>query len=49
MVDLEWIAHVESTVENGGYSREQANIAFEEMGGGSSKPPEWVTPVQRIF
>ena len=49
MAELEWIAHVESNVEIGRYSRVHSDTFLESLGGENSEHPLWVTPISRCL
>ena len=48
MSDLEWLAHLESKVEKGIYTRDQATMLTEKQLYSNNTPPEWVKPVPRF-
>ena len=48
MSELEWLGHLESRIEKGMYTRDQATALTEEQLYSKCEPPEFIQPVPRF-
>ena len=48
LTDLDWIGHIEAKVDQGKYSRAEADILIHEVSGACKDAPSMVTPVPRF-